>query len=227
MKDFSIKSNAFTLRKQGKSFSEIASILQISKSTLSLWFRNETFSKNIGKRLSKISQTESRSRLIKLNQFRREKLLDTYQTERENARKEFLTLHKKPLFLIGIALYWGEGDKVFKNGQVRVSNVDPRVISIFYEFLYKICKIPKHKIYGHLLLYPDLSAKICLKFWSEHGRIPIEKFSKPVVIQGRSKRSKTKYGVCTVQVGNKRLKAKILEWIDILSESLHAEFVQW
>ena len=119
------KDKAIELRKKGRSYKEIADILQLSKSTLSLWLKDYKWSQSLKQKLIKESKNNSKNRLILLNKARSLKLSLEYQQAEEEAISEFQKLQNNRLFVTAVSLYWGEGDRVFKNGIVRISNVDP------------------------------------------------------------------------------------------------------
>lgn len=215
MKTEEIKNKAFDLRKRGKSYGQISDLLSLSKSTVSLWFKDISWSQEIKKQLVKKSKEDSCKRLTGLNNVRGKKLIEYYLKAEKDAIKEYLNLKNNKLFIIGISLYWGEGDKTFKNGIVRISNIDEKLLKIFNDFLQKICQVNIEKIRAGILLYPDLNSDKCLKFWSEGIKISKNRFFKSTIIQGKHKIRRSGNGVCIVSVHNKYLKKKILVWLDL------------
>jgi len=215
MKITAEKNKTFDLRKQGKSYKQISDLLKVSKSTVSLWLKNVDWSKDIKERLIEESKITSRKRLTDLNGLRKNRLEDHYAKAEKEATKEFKKLRDDRLFITGINLYWGEGDKVFKNGIVRISNIDEKLLKIFNDFLQMICRVAVDKIRAGILLYPDLDPDECLKFWSENVRISASRFFKSTVIQGKHKEKRSGYGVCIVSVHDKYLKKKMLVWLDL------------
>jgi len=212
------KSEAIKLRKKNKSYRQIAEVLGVSKSTVAYWFKDIDWSSDIKKQLQKRNREISRKRLEHLNNLKREKWSRVYKGAEDEARKEFEKNKKNRIFLLGLAIYWGEGDKNFSDGQVKVSNIDPELLRLFKTFLEKLCKIKKEKIKANLLLYSDLKADECLGYWSRAIGIEKNNFYKPVVIQGRRKTRRLSYGVCSLQVNSKIVKKKILVWIGLLSK---------
>lgn len=204
---------AINLRKQGKSYSEIAVLLNVSKSTVSYWLKDIVWSKNIKKQLTERAQKISKKRLDHLNELKKIKWKNIYENAEKEAKSEFKKLKNNSLFSAGLSLYWGEGDKNFTNGQVRVSNVDCRLLYVFNIFLKEICNVDIKKIKAYILLYPDLNGEECLKYWSKHIKISKENFFKPVLIKGKHKTRKLTHGVCSISVCDKYLKKKILVWI--------------
>ncbi len=213
------KLNAIELRSEGKSYKAISSLLGIPKSTLSGWFGAEDWSKEIKERLIKAENEVSKVHMQDLNKVRGENLRQQYRLARDEARKEFENLKYNPIFIAGIMLYWGEGDKVNPNG-VKLSNTDSEMIKLYVFFLMKICNIPIERIKAQVLIYPDLDDLECRTFWSDASKLPIENFTKTTVIEGRHKTKRLATGICLITVSSSYLKVKILEWINLLPGEL-------
>lgn len=209
---------AIELRKRGKSYSKISKELDIPKSTLSGWFSETNWSKEIKKELTRKANYISRKRLLRVNKARQERWEKWREEFRKAARKEFPKLLKNPLFVLGLGLYWGEGDHRLENGKVSLINTDPKIIRLFSEFLRKVIGVPEEKIRAWLILYPDLSEKKCKNFWSEASGVSLENFRKTQFIRGRHPTRRTTYGMCTIQVNSRGLKEQIFVWTDLLYE---------
>jgi len=208
------------LRRKNKSYNKISKELGIPKSTLVYWFKNEEWSQEIKKELSRKALYLSKKRLILINKARREKWERWRQTFRNQAKKEFNKLKRNPLFIAGLMLYWGEGDSKMENSLVRLSNTDSEMIRIFSKFLKKICCVPMEKIKISLVLYPDLNNRICIKFWSEKSGIPQSQFFKTQVIYGKHPTKKLSYGICNIIVSSRGLKEKIFTWLNLYKNEL-------
>lgn len=209
------KMKAVALRMQGKSYKEIARISKIPKSTLFEWFHQEGWSQKIKERLNTLNAKRG---AIALQQYRIEanRILEkAKQVARKEARSHYEKLQKNSLFVAGIMLYWGEGDKSTKYNQVRLSNCDADLLRVFLGFLRTVCKIPEEKIKAWVLLYPDLNSDACLTFWRTNLKMSRSQFIKPTVIQGRHPTKRLANGVCTVYTSHPFLKVRILEWIKL------------
>lgn len=207
---------AIKLRKQNKSYNQISKELEIPKSTLVYWFKDENWSREIKNKLNAENVCLFKKRLKSMNTIRTEKWEKWREGFRCEARKEFKKFFKNPLFISGINLYWGEGDSVLKNGNVRLSNTDYRMIRIFVKFLTNIVGVPKEKIKCTMILYPDLKEKKCKLFWSNVSGIPLSQFYKTQFIKGKHPTKKLDNGVCMIQVLSRGIKEKIMVWIDLL-----------
>lgn len=216
------KENAVALRRSGKSYNTILKELKIPKSTLSGWFRDVDWSKELRTRLSKANQTESTKRIRELDKVRGVHLKRAYEEAREEAMHELDSLKYNPLFIAGLMLYWGEGDKLTKS-LVSLTNADPKMVKLFIFFLTKICKLPESKIRLHLLLYPDLDDWLSKAYWMRETGMPKENFTKSTVIAGKHKTRRLSFGICIVNVSSTYFKVKMLEWLKSLPDELMKE----
>jgi len=207
------------MRRSGRSYKEIQRKLKVPLATLSDWFSDRSWSKRIRERLTNEAQKVSTVRLIELDRIRGEHLVRVYEEARSEARSEFKTLQYHPLFIAGLMLYWGEGDKR-THDHVRLTNTDPEMIKLFVFFLLKICNVPKTKIRAGVLIYPDLHDTACQMYWSGVSGLPLSHFHKCTEIVGRHKTNRLSYGVCNIIVSSTYLKAKMLEWLRLLPKEL-------
>lgn len=209
------KGEAFLMRRNGKSYREIAAALGVAPGTLSNWFKGVDFSEAIREELTKQATRKNTQRLKDLNKTRGIALKVHYELAEKEALKEMNLYRNVPLFSTAIAAYWGEGDKLSKN-QVRMTNTDPAMLKIFVVFLETLCDIPREKMRLALFTYSDLSEKTCKRYWSR--QLGLKNFHKTQVLPGRHETRRLPHGVCTVVVSNSYLKKKISVWIDHLPE---------
>lgn len=209
------KDKAFELRHSGKSYKQIVAELGIPIATLSGWFKHEAWSYDIKSRLSSKASLSNPEKIRLMVRATKEKWQKIHQLWQQDAVKEFPKLKTSPLFIAGLMLYWGEGDKKLENGQVSLSNSDPEMIKIFYSFLAHTMGVPTEKISARLILYPDLIDSVQKNLWSRLTKISISKFTRSTYIQGRHSTKRSSYGVCLVRVCSRELKEKILVWINL------------
>ena len=175
------KIRAYELRRSGQSYKQIHRTLGVPLSTLAGWFKNEEWSQKIRAELGlkvSFSFPKKLAAIQKANKLRWAKL---HQSYRDQAEKEFEKLKDDPLFVAGLMLYWGEGDKT-KRPTVKFANSDPRMVALFYRFLKNCIRVPPTKIRAHLLLYPDLKDEMQKTFWHRATGIPQSQFWKSVYI---------------------------------------------
>lgn len=213
------KDRVLQLRKQGKSYNEIRQEIRIPKSTLSEWLSKNGWSRRVRRILTEKAKKKSTARLRKLNTIRGAQLARVYEEARSEARQEFKQFRYHPLFVAGISIYWGEGDKASDNF-VRISNIDPLMVKIFVKFLLEICNVPRERIRSWVLIYPDLEDEKCLHFWIKSTGLERANFTKCVRITGKHKTNRVNFGVCNIGISSKYLKQKLLVWLNLLPERL-------
>lgn len=121
---------------------------------------------------------------------------------------------------LGLGIYWGEGTKVNKN-RVAVANSDPAVLLAFRSFLLTICNLEVRKILYSIVCFNDADPNLAAKHWSDQLSVPVERFGKIVQIfpQGKGTyRKKSSFGVCTMTVGNFKLKSWVMRQLAFISD---------
>jgi len=212
------KKLARELRKQGWSLNEIRHKLRVAKSSVSIWVRDIELTSKQKQELSKkgikkeVIEKRRRTRLER-ESARRQIIID-------KAKNELKGFSKRDLWLIGAALYWGEGAKTLRSN-VQFSNSDPRSIQLMIRFFRKICNVPKNKFRGHINIHPHLNAKRAEKYWHNITGIPLNQFYKTSKQQSKaSKRKKDTlpYGTFNIEICNTELFLKIKGWIEKIYE---------
>ncbi len=214
------KEKAIELRHQNKSYKSISHELNIPLGTLAGWFRNELWSQEIRDKLGIEQSLSFPKRLQAMMKANKERWSKIHQNYRDQAKNKFVTLKDNPLFIAGLMLYWGEGDKGSKSSQVKLANTDPAMIRIFYAFLKDVIDVPTEKIHIWLLLYPDLLDNVQKNFWSKATGVPLSQFKNSIYIQGRHPTKRLSYGVCNIYVSSREFKEKIMTWIDLCQKML-------
>lgn len=208
------KPQAFELRKQGKTYRDIEKLLGVSRSTLCDWFKNEEWSTHIKKSNTEKHIKLSTERLEKLHEGRRIMLEKKYRKVEEDAIREFELYKNNPLFMAGLMVYAGEGDKSSRN-LTRMSNSEFYLHLVFIRFSEKFLNIGRDKIKVWLLLYPDHNIEECITIWSEKLGISKLNFNKSQVILGKEKLRKLQYGVGNSIISSTSLKKKVMKWLEL------------
>ena len=201
------KQLALELRKQGKSYSQIKSIISVNKSTLSYWLRDfplpETRIRELRdwnqQRIEHYRQTRLKTKENRLNKVYAEQ------------KKVIFPLSKRDLLIAGLFLYWGEGSKS-KLPELEVANTDPAVPKFFIYWVTNFLKLEKSKIKVHLHLYNDMDVAKEIKFWSSMLDISKTQFMKPYIKKNSSaliNRGSFGHGTCTIRIGNARTGEKV------------------
>ena len=212
------KEKAFELRRTGSSYKSIGRELSIPTSTLSGWFKDLSWSKEVRDKLS-VNSPDATRMLVQANIERWEGKRCEYRIA---AIREFELLKHDPLFLAGIMLYWGEGEKQQKSSVVRLGNSEPEMIRIYHLFLTKAIKVSRERISAWLLLYPDLVDSVQRNFWSKTTGLAPSQFKKSIYIKGRHPTKRMSYGVCTIVVSSRALKERMLKWLELYQNFLRS-----
>jgi hypothetical protein len=181
----------FLLYTNGKSMMEIASILRCSVYTIVYWMNKYDIQR----------RTRSDAAYVRANPRG-----DPFTIKMKRTGKEQL------LFGLGLGIYWGEGNKVTTH-TLRVANTDASMIKVFVRFLKIICGLPGDKIHYSIVTFNDADPAEVRRYWAKQLEISRDKFGTIVTIppQGKGKyRKKSRFGVCTVTVGNIKLKRWIM-----------------
>ena len=209
-----LKLKARELRKKGLSIKEIQKRLRVSRSSVSLWVRDVKLTK---KQLKKLYLNKSTgglkgSIIAAMNKIKaREELT---QRLLEEGIKEIESLSKRDKFIIGVAMYFAEGEKGDKN--VSFSNSDPRAIKFMVDWLRYFCNVPEKKFRASLYIHDNLNERKAKQFWSKLIRIPLAQFRKSYIVKNnphRLRKVKHIYGVLRITVSNTNLHRKIMGWI--------------
>lgn len=214
------KRRAWQLRKEGRSYNSIRKELKVSKSTLSYWFQYLDWSKEVKNKNSKEVEKISTNRIILMNEAKRKQSAEKHEKAKEEASVEFEKYKNDPVFIGGLMLYLGEGNKSMKDGHIKICNTDPYVLKIFIKFLIMFCGVNKEKMRFWLLCYPDNDMEKCLIWWLASIGLGKDQLYKTQVIQGRHKEKKLLYGVGNIMITSIFLKTKVLKWIELMSDYL-------
>lgn len=203
-----LRRKVIELRKQGKSYSDILKIVKVSKSSISLWLRDIPLTE---KQKSKLNDRRKRAveTYRETMKNKRNKRLFNYYIEQKN---KLVPLTDREIYIAGLFLYLGEGNKVSRNSIV-ITNTDPSVIKFSLYFLLKSLKIPKEKIRVQLHLYADMSIEDEIDYWANELRVKKANFAKPYIKKSLRTDIDQKgwgHGTCSLVVHNTLLKENIL-----------------
>ena len=170
---------AIDMRKRGLSYSEIENRLHIPKSTLSSWLKNIELTQEQMKKLNDKKITTAKSNALK-KISKTSKLIEEIKSSSAQDIKE---LSKKELWLVGIMLYWKNGNKNDMRKGVHFSSSDPTMIKLFLKWLKEIGRINDGEIKFEIFLKSNHKDKNDLKekavsYWSEVSGFPKTDFKK-------------------------------------------------
>ncbi|MDD5068100.1 MAG: hypothetical protein PHS53_01895 [Candidatus Pacebacteria bacterium] len=207
------RDKAIILRRNGKSFRQIAKEIGVAKSSLSLWLRDVILDPKLKKKLSE--QPFTRDAIEK----RRKSRLSNEKQKRisviKQAEKEIETLTPATLRIAGICLYWAEGGKT-RSGGARFSNSDPYMIRLMMRFFRTICRVKEDRFRCHIHTYSHLNVSKSEEYWSRITRIPLTQFFKTYSKPSKAslgKRDTLPYGTIDVSIHDTKLFLQLMGWI--------------
>ena len=211
-----LQQKAISLRKSGKRYSEIKKIVPVRKGSLSLWLKNYPLSKS---QIARLEEKKSRQieRYIQSMRLKRNNKLRGYY---EIQRKKHLPFTKEELYLAGLFLYWGEGNKSSRH-TISINNTDPRVIKFALYWIIKGLGIDKSKIKVLVHLYSDMEVEKELNFWSEGIGIDRNQFSRPYIKESKKTGLSQRgfgHGTCTLITHNTVVKENLFMSLEAISD---------
>ena len=175
--------SARKLRKRGLSIKKIARKLNVSVGSVSVWCRDIELTPEQVSTLEKQARDPFYGRrafyLASLKKKQNHKIAKLIK----EGSKEIGRLTKRELFLVGVALYWGEGFK--KDKQVGFANSDPEIIKIFIRWLQECFRYNISDLIARVTINHSHRERIAeiQKYWSQQTGIPPEGFRKPTLIK--------------------------------------------
>ncbi|MBI2054288.1 MAG: hypothetical protein HYT36_03060 [Candidatus Staskawiczbacteria bacterium] len=227
------KNQAIELRKRGLSYREILEIVPVAKSSLSLWLKSVKLARSQKQRL-----TEKKLAAMKRGweACHRKRVLLTEKIKKE-AKGQIGRLTKRELWLIGIALYWGEGNKEkdYRPGSsVQFSNSDPNMIKTFLKWIIEIIHIPKDDLGFQIYIHENCKERLSqvINYWAICTGFPEEKFIHHIYFKKNKIKTKRKnigdnyFGLLRIRaVRSSGLQRKIQGWTEGICNNCGV--VQW
>lgn len=206
------------LRKEGKSYSEIKSKLGISKSTLSDWFSDKEWSSLVKTKINIKYLPKNMKRIILMNKLRAIKKIERDNKYLLESDLEYKKMKSNPLFIAGLMIYWGEGEK-YGTSRIAVINTEVKMILIMINFITLILKVPKNVIKAGLFIYDDLDVISVQKYWAKLLGLRSDQFIKTHILHSRARPGKKKsaHGMCNIYVCRTELKLKVMRWIELFT----------
>lgn len=221
------KARAISLRKEGRTYSEILIQIPVAKSTLSLWLRDVGLSKRQQQCLTKARLVASK----RGGESRRLQRIEKTNRILTDAKKDIRRISQRELFLIGAVLYWAEGtkEKEYRPGaRVEFSNSDPSMLRVFKTWLIESAKLTEADIRYEIYLHETSKGRLqeIKRYWSRELRIPLASLGTVYLKRGllKTNRKNTKngyYGLVKLRVRSSSSLARSLRgWAEGISESL-------
>ncbi len=210
---------ALQLRKRGFTLEEIGKYVDVSKSTVSKWLKNNANSIEVTKQNKRRAGVENAKRLKLMSKTRTRERALRYKEVELSAETEFKHYKKNPLFIAGLITYASLGDLTDER-TIRLTTARLMAHKTFISFAVEYLGVPKNKIKLWLLLYTDHNEETCMKKWHKFTALPYSQFHKNQVVKGKPKHKTLHHGVGNTIIGSTVLKHKLVRWIELMQKEL-------
>lgn len=212
---------AVELRKRGFTYSEIAKICGVSKSTVSNWLSKKKFSKVIAKENTERAARDNKKRMLLLNKTRRAERITRYKEAIRTAETEFKHYKHSPLFIAGLSLYMADGDRKDQS-RIRVNSTNSELHRIFIRFLQDFMGLEQKDMTFVVTLYEGMNETKEMKWWSRHINLSVNHFGKTQFLKSSSSHtaSPQQHGSGSTFVDSTLHKKKLLHWTKLLQKEL-------
>lgn len=213
MYSITTRDQATQMRKNGKTYDEIAALLGVAKSTLSLWLHAEPLP---------AGSTPEAKHAYFLAHVQRKGAAANHQKKEQtwiDARLEaakFAQAYKSSndqLHALLAMLYWAEGTKHDKGGLV-FTNTDPRLSYLFITLLRKTYQIDESRLRVRLHLHDYHNQEEAISYWANLLQIPASQFQSTYIKKRNpSKKFRQNFmGICFIKYGDSQIRRKVLSY---------------
>jgi hypothetical protein len=196
------------LRAEGRTLADIASVLGVAKSSVSLWVRDVEFTPSPrrygAKRSTHPNILAKAAEIEEMNRW---------------GVQQIGSLSDEAFLAAGAALYAGEGSKT--DGAVDFANTDPRMAVFFCAWVRTFFEIDEERLRARVYLHQGLDLDATEQFWSEITGIPRAQFQKPyrAVADPSIRRNKHEHGCVYVRYRCSRTHRAIMGLVRALLSS--------
>lgn len=206
MANIAQKERAQVLRREGQGINEIAEKLNISKSTVSYWCKDIELTKTQINRLREKQKISGIKALLATFEKKRQQRLLLVNNLMQEGKQEVGSITKRELFLLGLALYWGEGYKK-GNEEVGFTNSDSKIIRLIIKW-FKVCY---HINPENFILRVSINElhrnriNEVMEYWLKETSLHKSQFTKTSLIKTKSKKI---YSNASKHFGTLRIKVR-------------------
>ena len=153
---------AIEMRRRGFSYSEIENRLHVPKSTTAYWVRNVKLTPEQRKKLNDKQIEVAKANVLK-KISKTQRLIEEIKN---TSSKDIKEISKKELWLMGVVLYWKNGNNSDLKKGVHFSSSDPAMIKLFLKWLKETGGIKEEEIIFDVFA-PKKLIEITVHNWSK------------------------------------------------------------
>ncbi|WP_236244340.1 hypothetical protein [Streptomyces sp. CC210A] len=169
-----LRERARELRRQGMTYDEIKAELGCSKSSVSLWVRD------LPKPEPRYTEEERRELMNAGLRRLRAAQDEAREAVKNTAREETGSLSDRELLLLGVALYWAEGQKskpYARRERVLFVNSDPHVIQVFRAWL-RLVGVEAERIQYRVMIHESADVRRAERYWADLVGVDVSRLKK-------------------------------------------------
>jgi hypothetical protein len=147
------------------------------------------------------------------------KIMENRQRRRAAWRAEARILWEQwrhdPLFILGVALYWGEGTKCSTAPRLALTNTDVAMLRVWLRWCGRF--MPGVPLDYSLVIHDTADVARARRFWKEALGVDVQVVSVAVSSASKRKRNSLPNGTLKVRVGRGSVEwlTKMLVWLDL------------
>ena len=189
MASVQLREKARLLRQKGQSISNISTALNASKSTVSYWCRNIALTNKQMRNLAQKRKDAGALGRLRAAEKKRAIRIEAVEVESKRGARAIGSLSQRDIFVLGIALYWGEGYKS-GNEECGFTNSDPDIIRACILWLERAYSIPLSDLIPRVSINQTHRNRINIveQYWSKATGIPRSQFTKTSLIKTHSRK---------------------------------------
>lgn len=216
-----IQHQARLLRSQGNSLSQIATRLEISKSTASRWCADILLTQNQNRKIEQRRKASFQKSLAPINASRQHEKQMDISDQKEKGEKDVSIYSDDSLLFLGLGLYWGEG---YKKGsqELGFTNSDPFLLRVYISWLERCYGVSQDRFIARVTINQDYVHKAdeIIDYWCKELNLHRSQFSKTSFISSSGSNKKcddTYHGTLRLKArSGTSLRRRILASIDAL-----------
>lgn len=217
-----MKQEVLSLRKEGKTYKEIARSLKVSipKSTLSYWCRSIPLPNGYDRKVREYNLSnleKARKIALRIQKKKRRNYLESLRSR--NAHLAQIIKDPNVAKIALAVLYLGEGRKNIKRSSLMFGNSDPNIVKFFLDLLRVCYNIDESKFRCTVQCRADQKIEELEKFWQDITKVPPSQFYKARIDSrtvGKISKKPEYRGVCRIDYFSAELLIELLQISEII-----------
>lgn len=174
-----MREQAVALRREGRSYREIETVLNVARNSLSLWLRDVPLT---DEQRALLAQKKASGGAKRAASLRARRIARAEHTRRE-AISSIGALNARELFVAGVIAYWAEGSKSKpwkRVERVVFVNSGPTMVTLFLRWL-DLLAVARSRLILRIQIHENADIAGAERYWREVTQIPDSQFRRPTL----------------------------------------------